>query len=225
MTAGHPSDLSQRERWRLFKDRCFAAIMAIGGVAVIVAILLIFFYLLYVVLPLFRGATIEPRATVHGRALATALIGFDEYAETGFRVGKDGHYEFFNAVDGAVATAGELATTKSGAVTSVAAGDPVSHVIVAGTARGRVVVAQMSFEVSFPQDRRVVTPKIAYPLGHPTLRVATAGESIRLVTGQSADEETTIAAVTDRGRVVLVDRKSTRLNSSHIQKSRMPSSA
>ena len=208
MTPGLGAELQARERWRLFKDRCFAAVMVVGGVAVVAAIVLIFFYLLYVIAPLFRGATITPAATLPAAptATATALIGLDEYAEIGFRVARNGHYEFFGAHDGKVASEGELATAKSGAISAVAAADPVSHVILAGTERGRVVVAQLAFDISFPHDQRVVTPRLSYPLGRPTVRLAHGpGERVRLVTGQSTDEETTVVAVTEGGHVLLVN--------------------
>ena len=50
---------SSRNKSRLFKDAIFGAFMGVGGVSVIGAILLIFFYLGYVVVPLFASAKIE----------------------------------------------------------------------------------------------------------------------------------------------------------------------
>ena len=44
------------QRWRLIKDSLVRYGVVIGGLGVIVAIVLIFFYLLYVVLPLFASA-------------------------------------------------------------------------------------------------------------------------------------------------------------------------
>ncbi|WP_348673560.1 hypothetical protein, partial [uncultured Abyssibacter sp.] len=46
-------------RWRYFKDRVATVAVGIGGVGVLVAILLIFFYLAWVVLPLFAPAEID----------------------------------------------------------------------------------------------------------------------------------------------------------------------
>jgi len=54
---------STHERWRLLKDRGISFGMGVGGVSVIAAIALIFFYLLYVVLPLFLPADIEQTAS------------------------------------------------------------------------------------------------------------------------------------------------------------------
>ena len=205
MNAGRNTSLSQRERWRLLKDRLFAAVMAIGGIAVIIAILLIFFYLLYVVTPLFRDARVEPRASFASSSPATALIGLDEYAETGFTLAPTGHYQFFKATDGATIAEGDLLAPGHGRVTAVAAADPASHVFLAGTAAGEVVLAQVGYEIRFDEQKRVVTPKLSLPLGQDSLRASAAGDAVRLLTGQHSDEETTAAVVSAKGRVVLVN--------------------
>ena len=48
--------LTHHQRWRLIKDNVAGKGVIIGGLSVIVAIVLIFFYLLYVVFPLFGSA-------------------------------------------------------------------------------------------------------------------------------------------------------------------------
>ena len=199
------TDLSSREGWRLLKDRLFAAVMAIGGISVIIAILLIFFYLLYVVLPLFSDATVKPTHSFEQGATPPALISLDEYAETGLAVTADGQYQFFKAADGSILSRGELAPAAAGKVSAVAAGDPVSHVILAGTADGNVVVAQANFEVRFDGQTRVITPKLSYPFGAEAQRAAAVGDAVRLITGQVSDEEATVAVVSAQGRVVLVN--------------------
>src|SRR5690554_5665875 len=50
--------ISRRKR-RHFKDKLAAASIAFGGLGVIAAVLLIFLYLLYEVVPLFRSAAIQ----------------------------------------------------------------------------------------------------------------------------------------------------------------------
>ena len=44
---------------RALKDKAAKYFVGIGGVSVIVAILLIFFYLLYVVIPMFESADVD----------------------------------------------------------------------------------------------------------------------------------------------------------------------
>ena len=55
--------------------------------------------------------------------------------------------------------------------------------------------------------------------------VGAANGNIALVGGQATTGSASDTIVTGLASVAGVDRKSTRLNSSHIQKSRMPSSA
>ena len=54
---------------------------------------------------------------------------------------------------------------------------------------------------------------------------ATAGASVGVERSLKGCKGKASSAIPDDGRYVITDRKSTRLNSSHIQKSRMPSSA
>ncbi|WP_275630571.1 hypothetical protein [Pseudomonas sp. 273] len=54
--------LRRKRRMRALKDRLTRWYVLVGGLSVLVAITLIFFYLAYVVLPLFRGAELDARA-------------------------------------------------------------------------------------------------------------------------------------------------------------------
>ena len=49
-------ELQRKRRLRALKDRLTRWYVLVGGLAVLAAITLIFFYLAYVVLPLFQGA-------------------------------------------------------------------------------------------------------------------------------------------------------------------------
>ena len=80
------------------------------------------------------------------------------------------------------------------------------------------------------KERPLVLPALAFPT--PTLMVAIEPQSkadldkMGSALQRMLEEETTVRLErSDAGEQILVDRKSTRLNSSHIQKSRMPSSA
>ena len=82
-------DKSHRDKVRNLKDRLFGLFMSVGGVSVIGAILLIFFYLLYVVFPLTYEASIEKVFSTNGpRSESSLLLDIDEYNEgKGFSLG------------------------------------------------------------------------------------------------------------------------------------------
>ncbi|MGH8464628.1 MAG: ABC transporter permease subunit, partial [Pseudomonas sp.] len=54
-------ELQRKRRIRALKDRLTRWYVLVGGLAVLAAITLIFFYLAYVVVPLFQGATLTSK--------------------------------------------------------------------------------------------------------------------------------------------------------------------
>ncbi|MDD1632346.1 MAG: phosphate ABC transporter permease, partial [Methylococcaceae bacterium] len=89
----HSSALKQssagvHERWRLIKDSIARYGVIAGGLGVILAVVMIFFYLLYVVFPLFLSATAEPvsQYDVPESALGkTVLMEIEEQNEVAVR--------------------------------------------------------------------------------------------------------------------------------------------
>ena len=74
-------------RKRAIKDIAARYMVSMGGVSVLVAILLIFFYLLYVVIPMFESADIaeQNHFAVPG-AGKTLYVGLEEQGEVAVRV-------------------------------------------------------------------------------------------------------------------------------------------
>jgi phosphate transport system permease protein len=208
---GETLDLSaerpRRERFRILKDRLFATIMGIGGVAVILAILLIFIYLFYVVAPLFASAEIAFNGQLkRSDGTEVAHVALDEYGEVGLEISPSAGFRFFSVADGKLITSGNLLGDGPAAHkgSALAFGAPSNRTLFAATADGRVTVAQADYAISYPDDVRAITPSIVYPLGAEPLVVDPQEQGIRLLAGQSSEEETTLVAITDDGRVVLL---------------------
>ena len=85
-------------------------------------------------------------------------------------------------------------------ITSVAAGDPASRVYAIGTSRGRGNLFQAEYELTYPEDKRVVIPRINFPSGQEPLVLDSKGDAIRLISGQFIDERGTVVSVTNDGR-------------------------
>ena len=82
--------LQLRYNQRALKDRLARYFVAIGGISVIIAILLIFFYLLQVVIPMFESAEVQQSQsyTAPGEG-KTLYLGLEEQGGVGVRLG---HY-------------------------------------------------------------------------------------------------------------------------------------
>ena len=94
---------SAHERWRLIKDSMARYGVIAGGLGVIVAVVMIFFYLLYVVFPLFLPATAEPvsQYAVPDLALGkTVLLEVEEQNEVAVRFTDTGQVIFFQVATG-----------------------------------------------------------------------------------------------------------------------------
>ena len=75
------------------------------------------------------------------------------------------------------------------------------------------------------QDARAVALSLISDLGQSYFRIRELDEQIEIAARTVAVRQETLDIIKKRASVGLADRKSTRLNSSHVKRSRMPSSA
>ena len=191
-------------RWRGFKDVFTRHLMTLGGISVILAIVLIAFYLFYVVLPMFKPASLHQLASypLPGDPSAETLDYFmEEQHEIGLRVSRDGALTFFNTDEGSEVRAFRPLQPATGLVTAYAAGDPNQQLLAFATSSGQVLLVNHRYEVTYPDDKRRIDPYISYPLGEAP--IAITDNPIRLVAAQSDEEQATIAALTDEGQLLL----------------------
>lgn len=197
-----------KRRWREFKDRLFGYTMGVGGVSVIIAILLIFFYLLYAVLPLFKpaGATALASYPVPGGSGEKTLhVTLDEQAEISARFTASGRVVFFRAADGAVLREDAPALPADVAVTSFAAGNPAQDFVAYGLSDGRVIVLQPAYSVTYTDDGRVTTPHLEYPLGpEPIVVDETGNRAVTALAVQVAEDSVSVVAVLSDEEALLV---------------------
>lgn len=180
--------------------------VAIGGVGVIFAILLIFFYLLYVVIPLFKPASsqaVAQYALPASTAGETLYLALEEQTEIGARFTASGHVVFFDARTGAVQKDEALPLPSGVTVTSLAAGSPAHGVVAYGLSNGRALVVRHHYGVSFPNNERLITPALEYPLGETPITVDAGGQALTQLAVQSDGDQATLLAVTAGGDVVL----------------------
>ncbi len=197
------SSARPRDRWRMLKDKLTRHGVMIGGVSVIIAIVLIFFYLLYVVFPLFIPASSEKVADYplpgEGRTLA---LDIEEQSGMAVRYTDSGHALFFNTGDGSMADDVALAGVAN-KVTTVVRGTVGSSLQALGLSDGNMLMVKHGFSVSYPNDVRTVTPTIEYPFGEEPLEVLEDGASIKQL-AISNGEEALLVAASDGQHVSLV---------------------
>lgn len=98
-------ELQRKRRMRALKDRLTRWYVLVGGLAVLAAITLIFFYLAYVVLPLFQGAELTSKKALEPTWLQQdagkpLMIALEEQNQVGMRVSDKGQALFFDTKTG-----------------------------------------------------------------------------------------------------------------------------
>lgn len=191
-------------RWRMLKDHAARHAVGIGGISVIVAIILIFVYLLYVVIPMFEGAEIQEVATYTLPAQDEALYyAMEEQAEVGMQVDKNGKVLFFKTETGLSIKEVVLPIPAGVSVTSLAEADPASGILAVGLSNGQALVFRHAYRITYPNDQRLITPLIEFPFGETPLVVDEEGLPLLQLAVQTDDEQLTFAAVTPDQRILL----------------------
>jgi phosphate transport system permease protein len=160
---------------RYLKDRLARYVVLVGGLGVIGALLLIFVYLAQEVAPLFRGAHVEERKTfaVPGGAGRTLYLAAEEQGEVGMRAADDGEVTFFDLFNGNVLATDKLplGERKLGSVSSLSS---ERGTLAAGLDDGSVLVFAHEYKVTYPNDKRLITPSVSFPRGNTPIAFASS---------------------------------------------------
>jgi len=173
MTSNPNKPTFNTDRSRLFKDRFAKFGITAGGIMVLIALLLIFFYLLYVVQPIFESAKVEKRASFNVANTEQIVgLGVEEQTEVAYLLDNQGQVNFYS-VDKAQfgKKLKTLNATLPAQVTSFANSAPFQGHYAYGLENGTVTIVAPKFLVTFPNNERKLTPRLGYPLGEMALEV------------------------------------------------------
>jgi phosphate transport system permease protein len=174
--------LQRKRRIRALKDKLARWYVSIGGLAVLGAITLIFFYLAQVVAPMFQGAELEAREAQQPAWLADAgeplLLAVEEQNKVAMRLGSDGAVRFFSVPTGELLRTVELPLPAGSQIVSVGQDTPGNRRMVLGLSNGQVLVAEHNYKVSYPDGIKTITPQLDYPFGEEPLNLDPQGRPI-----------------------------------------------
>jgi phosphate transport system permease protein len=186
------------QKWRLVKDTLARNFVIVGGLSIILAIVLIFFYLLYVVLPLFASAKTSPIAeySVPEPSLGnTVLIETEEQNEVAVRFTDSGNIIFFETATGKTLLKQALKIPEGVHITSFAQSSLISTGGIAyGLSDGKAIIFKLKYQETFPNNKRKVTPSIEFPLGEQPLVIDESGAPLEKLAVNMEDGQTIIAA-------------------------------
>ncbi len=194
------------QQWRLLKDRLARYGVIGGGLGVIAAIVLIFFYLLYVVYPLFVSPSATPLKDYSvplAAAGKTVFLSMEEQNEIAARFTDRGRIVFFRVADGKVIKTVAIPLTENQIITSYAHGRLDKQTFIYGLSDGSALVVKLHFKISYPDDVRLITPEVHYPLGEQSIVLDPEGRPLVQVALRLGEDESTVIGKTADNRLQL----------------------
>ena len=175
-------ELKRKRRIRALKDHLTRWYVFIGGLAVLGAITLIFFFLGYVVFPLFQGADVNARQALTPVWMQDAgkplMLSVEEQNQVGMRVSDKGLVLFFSAKTGDELSRVSLPLPAGTQVTSIGEDQPGNPVVVLGLSNGQALVFRHSYRVTYPDNKKTITPAIEYPYGETPITLDPQGRAL-----------------------------------------------
>ncbi|RDH84125.1 MAG: phosphate ABC transporter permease [endosymbiont of Galathealinum brachiosum] len=190
--------LQQKYNQRAFKDRITRYGVAVGGISVIIAILLIFFYLLQVVIPMFESAEMSESHSYSISDESKILhLGLEEQGTMGVRFMDNGDVVFFKSDTGETIRKENLNLPAK--ITSLAFN--IDRVIL-GLENGHVKIVRYIFDLSYPNDVRTLTPALEFPFGDDVILLDDSENPLNSIDFQINEEAFGIVAKTQDKRLV-----------------------
>ncbi|MFG0730651.1 ABC transporter permease subunit [Photobacterium damselae] len=189
------------DRLRRIKDSWARVGVTAGGISVLITLVLIFFYLLYVIGPIFSSVTVKPSQQfslpLQGQ---TSALGTDDNNQLAYRFSFEGTVDFvrlFQAEktlteqDRLASQQSHLVATKSVITnpTAFAASLPRDQLFVYGNEQGQAMVVKPDFVTHFADGHKTVVPELLYPAGKQALQLAPEGEPLvkMAISGREGD--------------------------------------
>ncbi|PXF63844.1 ABC transporter permease subunit [Kangiella spongicola] len=153
---------SGKHKRRKISDRLARYGIAIGGMSVIMAVGLICFYLLWVVLPIFKSATVDLEQEYTWSQQNIMHLDVEEYGEIAFALDAKGQMQFTDVATHDVIAESQLPQQQS--ITAFAQLDLKGMMAVAYK-DGSVQLMKQDYAISYPDNKRQLTPSVIYPFG------------------------------------------------------------
>lgn len=191
---------------RFLKDRVARWGVAAAGVGVILTILLIFFYLLYQVMPLFAGVSIAPVASYRSSAGAI-FVSLDAQADIAMAAQTSGGLVFFATRSGVPLHNDSLPLPAGSAVEQIVTDAGGSGLMAAGLSNGDVVL----FDQGYQFAGTGIAPAVRYPLGRRSFAMTDAPAPLTALAISDGERQLLVVGSVDNQLVLTVFAKSNHL--------------
>ncbi|NVK38975.1 MAG: ABC transporter permease subunit [Gammaproteobacteria bacterium] len=191
--------LRRHRKGRAIKDQVAKGGIAVGGLSIIGAVLLIFFYLLYEVAPMFVPADVEKlgQYEIPGEEASmsspTLLLAMEEQAEVALRIQENGDFTFFAVNNGDVIK--EYRLPMDGDIAAFDINTQASREMAFVNEQGQALIVKHNYRITYPNDQRVITPKVDFPYGEEPLQLFETDTQVNNITLRDGEDALILAAI------------------------------
>lgn len=192
-----------RFRWRQYKDIAVRQLMSLGGLGVIIALCLIFVFIFMLVIPLFFSPKLE---FSHSLKLPQKDFGTSHYLileeqnQVAARVTLKG-ITFFAVKNGEIKLEYLVPRIGNATVTSVSEDLSKNGVFAFVMSNGQVMIVKVDFQVSYPNDKRLITPIVKFPFGDEPIKLGNI--DIKNLAIQFSENDTNLAVIATQGNYLI----------------------
>ncbi len=186
------------------KDLFTRFLVSGAGYGVVISLALIFVFLFSEVASLMRNASIDTPTSyeVPGSDAPTRFIAMERYREAAVRFAEDGTVSFFDPTDGRRLMQ-RVIDFQGAEVVSFATGEPRTGIAAYGLDDGRLALVRHEYDLSYPDDVRLVTPKLTFPVDEEIITIDEQGQPLQAIAVQRGDRGLGVVAYTADGRLLM----------------------
>ncbi|MCB1657275.1 MAG: hypothetical protein KDI39_03530, partial [Pseudomonadales bacterium] len=134
------------DRRRRIKDKIANVTIGFGGIFVVLAITLIFVYLLVESWPLFKKAEFDQTQSYQSQQ-AALWVDMDEYNQTGIRLLATGEVQYFTVNDGQTTASEQLALPQGTTISHIQRSAILQGLVGIGLSNGQLLVFKPNYSV------------------------------------------------------------------------------
>ena len=192
------------ERKRALIDNGARYAIGLGGVSIIFAVVLIFFYLLWVVLPIFKPVEVQQQTQFElptGESV-NRYLALEDSGVLAVRIISTGEIQFINLHSGQLVHQETVDLPEYGSVLDVIKLDREGHQLALMLDNTRVLFIEINYRVNFVEGKREIIATVAYPYGEEAHELKGVDHVVRLA-AQRSNDNLILAALDSDGELML----------------------
>ncbi len=187
--------------WRRYKNNMATMVISAGGASVLLAILLIFFYLIYEVMPLFSGAQMAKTGQYQWPSIMAEprYSAMEEQGEVALVIDRDWQASFIRLGSGEVIHSTDL-SAEQGSISAFSSESSESRLLAFARDDGTVTLLKHEYRLSYPDGERFITPRLV-PL-YASHSIGFDGQVLEMLALRDNEDALVISGVLSSGTVV-----------------------